>query len=98
MAKKIVWRKKAGGRFREITEYLKREWSVKVAEEFVEIVLKKVELLKVFPGMGKSSAKKPGMKKLVLTKHNMLVYRIKEDKIILLNIYDTRWDSIKIEV
>lgn len=97
MVKKIIWRKKAKNKFREIVFYLQENWSEKVAGEFVKVVLHKIDILTAFPRIGIISVKKEGFRKLILSKHNMLVYRIKEDKIILLNIYDTRQDPVKID-
>lgn len=47
--------------------------------------------------MGLKTTKKVGLKKINLSEQNRLVYRIKGDKIIILNIYDTRQDPVKID-
>ena len=97
MDKEIVWRKKARDKFIIIIEYLQKEWSERTVEEFINKVEKKVELLKSFPKIGMKSEKRKGLRKLILSSQNMLVYRIKEHRIILLDIYDTRQDPIKID-
>ena len=97
MVEEIKWRKKARSSFLKIIAFLQKEWSDKIAEEFVQTVEEKTKLLKMFPKMGIASEKKNGMRKLILSKQNMLVYRIKENKIIMLTIYDTRQDPIKID-
>ena len=97
MVKEVVWGKRAFNKFQKIVEYLLKEWSEKVAEEFIDKSEEKIELLKNFPNIGLKSTKKVGLRKINLSKQNMLVYRIKEDKIIILNIYDTRQDPVKID-
>jgi len=95
--REIVWTKEALTNFQKVVEYLQLNWSVKVAEEFIEIVGHRVQVLTSFPMIGVSSKKKSDLRKFVLTQHNMLVYRIRVKRIILLNIYDTRQDPVKID-
>ncbi len=97
MDREIVWTKEALTNFQKVVEYLQLNWSVKVAEEFIEIVGHRVQVLTSFPMIGVSSKKKSDLRKFVLTQHNMLVYRIRVKRIILLNIYDTRQDPVKID-
>jgi plasmid stabilization system protein ParE len=98
MGKRIIWRPKAKARFKEIVLYLREEWSERVAQEFVELVEKRLNLLSMFPRIGAESQKKPGRRKLLLTPHNLLAYRIHKDKISILNIYDTRQNPTKTDV
>jgi len=57
-----------------------------------------LELLAEFPLLGVESQKKKGMRKLLLSPQNMLVYRIERNRIILLQIYDTRQNPMRVEV
>ncbi|MBS4027597.1 MAG: type II toxin-antitoxin system RelE/ParE family toxin [Ignavibacteriales bacterium] len=84
--------------FFAIIEYLVEEWSPSVAEDFIETVEHKLELLAEFPLLGVESQKKKGMRKLLLSPQNMLVYRIERNRIILLQIYDTRQNPMRVEV
>jgi plasmid stabilization system protein ParE len=98
MAFEIVWRKKTRDTFFSIIQYLNEHWSKNVAEDFVKTVERKLELLSMFPLMGVESRKRKGMRKLLLSPQNMLVYRIKGKRIILLQIYDTRQNPMRIDV
>lgn len=70
--------------------YLQAEWSQKVPDEFVEILLKQIQSIANTPGIG-SPAKKPGVRKLLVTTHNKLYYRVNADhSIVLLTLFDTR--------
>jgi plasmid stabilization system protein ParE len=90
MAKQIIWLKSARDSYKSIVEYLHSQWSEKVAQDFIEKVDDKLELLKIFPQLGAESDKKKGVRKLVLSTHNTLIYRIKGEVIVLLSIYDSR--------
>lgn len=97
MDKKIVWSSTAANKFLSITDYLRREWSTNVAIDFINRVEEKLNLLKSFPKIGIKSNKKPGLYKLIISSQNMLAYRIKGSRIIVLNIFDTRQDPVKID-
>ncbi len=94
MAKQIIWLASARDRYRAIVAYLQTQWSPKAAEEFVEKVDDKLELLRIFPQIGSESDKRKGLRKLVLSPHNTLIYKIKGDVIILLTIYDNRQSGV----
>ncbi|MDI6804617.1 MAG: hypothetical protein QME58_12365 [Bacteroidota bacterium] len=49
MDKEIVGQKKAENKFLFISSYLKSEWSISVATEFINKVEEKTHLLKSFP-------------------------------------------------
>lgn len=66
----------------------------KTATEFIDQVESQVKLLRTFPHLGQCSEKNKALRKYILSKQNILIYRIKGDRIILLNIYDTRQESI----
>ena len=94
MEKAIVWRKRAADKFLNIIDYLFEEWSAKEANEFIDRVELQVQLLSKFPHLGQQSSRKPPLRKFLLSKHNLLIYRIKGNRLILLNIYDTRQEDI----
>lgn len=86
---KIVWTPKAEFRYEQIILYLKDNWSKSVQIDFYRTVKDKLELLRLFPNMGMKFSNR-NYRKLLLTEHSYLHYRIKDDKIVLLTIKDTR--------
>jgi len=56
-----------------------------------------VSLLKLYPYAGLKSFKRPGYMKFLLTEHNTLYYRLKNNKLIIINIYDNRQNPDKIK-
>ncbi len=47
-------------------------------------------MLKLYPQAGVASFDSPDIRRILITKHNALYYLLIENKIILLNIFDTR--------
>ena len=93
MVKEIIWRKKAIARFQKIVDYLQSEWSAKVAEEFIEEVEQLETILLSHPYSG-SESKERNYRKLVLTKHNTVIYKVKGNKVFILSINDNRSKNI----
>ena len=92
MAKQIIWTEKATEDFYQIIIWLEIKWSLKVADDFSRIAERKIELLSHFPEIGPRSEKNPRRRKFTLTKHNILIYTIEEENLVLLSIFDTRQD------
>ncbi len=95
MANKISWTDNALEDYQRVIEYLLKEWSLSVALNFENIVNKQLKNLSGQPSMGIPSQKNPAVRSILLTKHNRLFYRIKDETIELLNIFDTRQDPEK---
>jgi len=90
MALKIEWTVNALEDYRQVVDYLLKEWPLKVAADFVSNVEKRVYNLSSFPYIGIASLKDPSIRSIIITKHNKLYYRIAPGKIEILDIFDTR--------
>lgn len=60
--------------------YLESKWSKKDAENFLLNFYRKVDMLAENPLIGCKTIKNPTIRKLLITKHNLLYYEIKEIK------------------
>lgn len=58
--------------------------------ELLNNLEKRLDMIKKQPFVGKSSSKSPGIRAILITKQNKLYYKISENKIIVINMYDTR--------
>ncbi len=77
MAKyKIKYSKLAGKELLQILDYLKTNWSIEVAYNFEVTFLKKIELLKANPKLGKISSRSPLIRSINILKHNKLYYHL----------------------
>ena len=90
MAFEIVFKKCFIKKLVKVQTYLENEWGGKVARDFLKRIDSRIQMLKQYPNLGAASAKISGVRGLLITKHNVLFYIIKGNKIIVLNLYDTR--------
>jgi len=96
MAYQIIVKKRFTNKVQKVLRYLEKEWSHKVAIEFLLKIDRRIELLATHPYAGASSSSKiKDVRGLLITRHNRLYYKIKGDKIIILNMYDTRMNPKK---
>ena len=91
MAYKIIASKLFQQRVIALNNYLQKEWGLTVAFRFHETLIKVILTLADQPGIGSVSKKKKDVRKILITKHNRLYYRVKDnDSIFLLTLFDTR--------
>jgi plasmid stabilization system protein ParE len=89
MVKEIIWSPTAIKTFDKIINYLQQNWSEKEIEKFVTLSNRVILQLQSGLVIFKNSSKK-GIKEVVITKQNVLLYQEKSNKIELLLFWDTR--------
>ena len=89
MAYKIIWLPTAEKRFHEIIAYLEKEWTEK---EIVSLVIKTQTVITIISVSPLTFRKSPSKKihEVLVTKHNLLLYRVKGRRVELLTFFDTR--------
>lgn len=90
MALTIYWSKRANNKFDKIISYIDEEWGEVVARAFVKKVYDFLDILVEFPEIGSVEHAEREIRGFVIVKQLTLFYKIKEDKIILLNFFDNR--------
>jgi plasmid stabilization system protein ParE len=90
MALDIKWSPKALHRFHDVVKYLENNWGESVVKDFVQRTDLLLKNLIIHPKIHRSITNKYNIKEAVVTKHNLLIYKITKDKIILLTFFDTR--------
>jgi len=90
MAYKEAWTPQAHRDYEGIIEYLLKEWSTKVADNFIQDIEKQMDYVKKHPYMFPESAIKAGVRRIVVKEQVALYYRIQSDTIEVLTIFDTR--------
>ena len=90
MALTIYWSKRADNKFDKIISYIDEEWGEVVARAFVKKVYDFLDILVEFPEIGSIEHPEREIRGFVIVKQLTLFYKIKEDKIILLNFFDNR--------
>ena len=91
-AYEIRWTELAVEDYNIVVNYLLENWSIKVAEDFITIIERRIKTLSGQPFIGIASETKPEIRSRLITKHNRLYYRIADNTIELLNLFNTRKD------
>jgi len=89
MEKEIIWSPTAKRTFAAVIEYLAEEWTEKEVFRFVARTEKILSLISTGNVQFRSAGKRSIYETLV-TKHNLLIYRIHKNRLELLRFYDTR--------
>lgn len=95
MAFEIVFKKCFIKKLVKVQTYLENEWGDKVAKNFLKKIDSRINMLKQYPNLGAASMRVSGLRGLLITKHNILFYKVENNKIIVLNLYDTRSNQKK---
>jgi plasmid stabilization system protein ParE len=90
MAYQVVIRKRFQNKVIKLLTYLENEWSAKVSRAFSRKLTNHLELLAKKPFIGLPSEKIPGIRSCNVSKHNRFYYRVDKNKVIVINMYDTR--------
>ena len=92
MEKKIVVTRRFRKNVHSIYEYLRKEFSTATGFKFLQKVEEKLDFIARHPEGGKASLKRTNVRSILFTPHNRIFYRIKNDQIQLLSIFDMRKD------
>ena len=95
MAYQIVTKNRFKKKVTKILGFLEKEWSKKVAQEFLKKIDKKFDILSKQPLIGRHSEKYKNVRCVLITPHNKMYYRIEGNKVIIINLFDTRSDPEK---
>jgi plasmid stabilization system protein ParE len=90
MVRKVVWIRRANNRFDKIIDYLNQEWGANVTRNFVQKTFDILELISDQPELGTLEDREKQIRGFLLTKQNRLFYRVTENEIVVLNLFDTR--------
>jgi len=90
MALNIIWSPRALDNFHEVISNLNKNWSAKVVRNFVLRPEKVIGLISEHPEIFKQITNRNLILEALITKHNLLLYQVREDQILLLAVFDTR--------
>ncbi|MBA7556704.1 hypothetical protein ES705_49421 [subsurface metagenome] len=94
----IFWTPKARRTYFEVLNHLKKNWTEREIQNFINEVNNLLDQIKQNPEMFKESRKKKNIRKGFITKYNTLYYRVKPRKkeLQLLVFWDNRQDPGKL--
>lgn len=79
--------------FDSIVDYIKQKWGEKTAKEFIQKVDEIFKLLNDYPLMGQ--VENNDIRGFQLSRQTRILYRIRDNKIIVLSFFDVRQDPKK---
>ncbi len=88
----IEWTPTADREFYELVSFIADTWSDRIVSEFVDKAYKTINLLSTFPELGIQEPNEEGIRLLFIRKYTKIYYRIEGDRILILNVFDTRRD------
>jgi plasmid stabilization system protein ParE len=78
-----------------IANWLEKEWSEKVSVEFIKLLYNRIDELSKTPFAGSLTIKVKNVRRLKITKHNKIYYRVKGDIVTVLAIFETHQNPEK---
>lgn len=90
MALNVIWSPKALNNFHDIISYLQEDWNETVVKDFVYKADNLISQISTYPQSFRQISDRYSVREAVITKHNLLLYRIQKDQILLLAFFDTR--------
>lgn len=87
---KVFLTRRAERNYNSILEYINQEWGSKTAQTFSNKADTTFKLLEAFPQMGHPEIN--DIRGFLLTKQTKILYRIKDQRIIILSFFDVRQD------
>jgi len=96
MVKPVLLTHHAKADLDSITLYLFKNWKLSVLENFLALYEAKIRIIAEYPSRYPFIHQSSGLRKAVLTKHNIILYREKPEHIEVISIFDTRQDPGKI--
>ncbi len=93
MAKVVFWTTEAEDTFENVIQYLQENWTENEIEHFVNLTNRIVSLISENPKMFRKTNVK-NVHEALVTSHNLLVYKIYQERIDLLFFWDTRKNPV----
>jgi len=95
---RIRWTEEASDNLENIVKYLESNWSEKELKSFFLKLEKQLELISIFPQAYPLSAIAKKVHRCVFMENLSIYYTIDNEYIVLLSIFDTRQNPVKLKV
>lgn len=81
----------------KLIDFLETKWSLKTKERFIQKLTEKLKVLESKPEGFPISDVHTDLRKLVVTKHTTILYKIMDDSIFIVTLIDNRQNPLSIE-
>jgi plasmid stabilization system protein ParE len=90
MDRQIIWTPQAENTLTQIVEYLEQNWTEREIQKLFLRIDKTVSLIQQNPKVFRCISKKNNLHEALVTKQNVLIYKITNRDIFLISFWDTR--------
>ncbi|PIQ21575.1 MAG: hypothetical protein COW65_08290 [Cytophagales bacterium CG18_big_fil_WC_8_21_14_2_50_42_9] len=87
---RVIWNKRASKQLQELQEYLEQEFGINTAKTFTERLFKFLDLLFKYSHIGTLENKTEDIRGFLLHRHTTIIYKVKQDSIYILSLFDNR--------
>ena len=94
---KILVSELAAFKIEKLLEYLEKEWSRKARNHFHKQLNSSIDVLRQSPFAFPKSEFHPEIRKLVVSKHSTVFYKVSDDLVFIITIFDSRQDPDQME-
>ena len=98
MVYEIIFSERASQDLTSILKYLETQWSIKTSFDFVEILEKKITLIRSNPYLYPSFKNNRPVRKCVLNKQVTLYYRIKNHEVQIITLFNNRKNPLNLKI
>lgn len=95
---KIIWSDEALHGLNQILNYLEENWTPKEIKKFAKLLDKKLNLISNNPDLFQVSKKSNNIRKSVISKQTSLFYKVENDTIYLITLFDNRKDPKSLKI
>ena len=92
MSRQIKLSKRTEKKLDKLLEFLEKEWSLKVKNDFIEKLDKSLNHIKLYPSSFPESNTIKGLHKCVITKQTILYYKFSDVDVSIVTLFDSRQD------
>lgn len=92
---KLIWSDEALFNLKEIINYLENRWTQREIKKFSQLLDRQLKLIEDNPYLFAESQNSNGLRKSVLSKQTTIYYRIQDNEIQIMTLFDNRQDPKK---
>lgn len=90
MVYQIIFKKRFQDKLEKLLVYIEKEFGAATAKGFAQYLQRRFDALQQQPFIGVKSSTIENVRSIIAGKRNRIYYRVEKNKIVVLNIYDTR--------
>jgi len=95
---KMMWSDRALADLKNIINYLTENWTQREIQNFARKLDKRLDLISVNPNLFPGTTKRKSVRKSVLTKHTVIYYKIDNDVVTIVTLFDPRQNPKRLRV